>query len=86
MRRSVRLGGYKGRLQATRAYKQKIGFRLQERTNKREATTGGNKSVQTKEATMGGYKSVQQRGCMHRDSDTRSVNYGRDLDGTSGAN
>jgi hypothetical protein len=35
---------------------------------------------------MGGYKSVQQRGCMHRDSDTRSVNYGRDLDGTSGAN
>ena len=33
--------GYKGRLQATRAYKQKIGFRLQERTNKREATTGG---------------------------------------------
>jgi hypothetical protein len=28
---------------------------------------------------MGGYKSVQQRGCMHRDSDTRSVNYGRDL-------
>ena len=45
----------------------------------KEATMGGYKSVQTKEATMGGYKSVQQRGYMHRDSDTRSVNYGRDL-------
>ena len=55
----------KDRLQATRAYKQKRGY--------------NGRTVQTKEATMGGYKSVQQRGCMHRDSDTRSVNYGRDL-------
>ena len=38
MRRSVRWG------EATKG-----GFRLQERTNKREATTGGYKSVQTKE-------------------------------------
>ena len=51
MRRSVRWGeatreasGYKSvqtkeRLQATRADKQKRGFRLQERSNKRQATT-----------------------------------------------
>ena len=40
--------GYKGRLQATRAYKQKRGY--------------NGRTVQTKEATMGGYKSVQQKG------------------------
>ena len=43
--------GYKGRLQATRAYKQKTGYNGQVATrayHKREATTGGYKSVQTK--------------------------------------
>ena len=63
MRRSVRWGeatreasGYKSvqtkeRLQATRAYKQKTGYNGQVATrayHKREATTGGYKSVQTK--------------------------------------
>ena len=45
--------GYKGRLQATRAYKQKTGYNGQVAT----------RAYHKREATTGGYKSIQQKGC-----------------------
>ena len=55
MRRSVRWGGYKGRLQATRAYKQKRGYNGQVATRAYTQKRGYNGRLQD--------ESVQQKGC-----------------------